>query len=274
MNTPKPTGLSSCPPANLALLLLVGLTFPEQALAQRTEHEDVEIIRPPAKRAPLGPSPDLSQVAKLIVEKTNQFRRQEDLSTVEVNPKLAKAAEAFAGYMARTNRFGHMADGSRPADRASKQGYEYCIVAENITYEYSSGSFTAERLAENFFQGWKKSTGHRKNMLDPDVSDTGVAVARAEDIGYYYAVQMFGRPRSKSIEFEVANESDAPAQYVVGGHEFSLAPRHTRIHRICRPAELTLKPPEGKGSPTAVQPANGDHYVITREERGFRLTKG
>ncbi len=35
----------------------------------------------------------------------------------------------------------------------------------------------------------------RKNMLAPEVTETGVAVARSGKTGRYYAVQMFGRPR-------------------------------------------------------------------------------
>jgi uncharacterized protein YkwD len=94
-------------------------------------------------------------VAQLIIEKTNAFRREQKLAAVEVNPRLAAAAEDFARYMARTNRFGHTADGSRPADRAAKHGYAYCIIAENIAYQYRSQGFTAAELAEALFQGGK-----------------------------------------------------------------------------------------------------------------------
>ena len=40
--------------------------------------------------------------------------------------------------MARTGKFSHSADGSEPAARAKRFGYEYCIVAENIAYIFSS----------------------------------------------------------------------------------------------------------------------------------------
>jgi uncharacterized protein YkwD len=121
------------------------------------------------------------------------------------DPELNKAAEYFAQYMATHDKYGHTADDNRPADRAKKFGYRYCIVLENIAYQFSSIGYTTQELGEKFFAGWKTSPGHRKNMLDPAVAQTGVAVAQSQDSGYYYAVQMFGRPKSKSIEFSLFN---------------------------------------------------------------------
>src|SRR5262249_23915200 len=142
-----------------------------------------------------------------IIGRTNAFRKEQGREKVRRDAKLTRAAEYFAGYMARTDRYGHSADGQRPAARATKYGYAWCIVLENIAYEYNSRGFTTAELAEGFFEGWKNSPGHRRNMLDPDVTDTGVAVARSDKTGYYYAVQMFGRPKSKAVKFRVANRS-------------------------------------------------------------------
>lgn len=36
--------------------------------------------------------------------------------------------------MAKTGKYGHAADGRKPAERAAAHGYEYCIVRENIAY--------------------------------------------------------------------------------------------------------------------------------------------
>ena len=44
-------------------------------------------------------------------------------------------------------------------------------------------------------------------MLDADATETGISVARSEHTGYYYAVQMFGRPKSDAIEFQISNRS-------------------------------------------------------------------
>jgi len=79
-------------------------------------------------------------------------------------------------------------------------------------------------MGDKFFEGWKHSPGHRKNMLDPDVTETGVAVAQSEDTHYFYAVQIFGRPKSMSIAFQLTNESDKTIQYEIAGQTFSLPP--------------------------------------------------
>ena len=40
-------------------------------------------------------------------------------------------------------------------------------------------------------------------MLDPAVTETGVGVARSERTGDYYGVQMFGRPTTEMMEFQI-----------------------------------------------------------------------
>ena len=80
------------------------------------------------------------------------------------------------------------------AERARRHGYAWCFIAENIAYQYDSRGFATESLAHGIVEGWKKSAGHRRNLLAREATHTGVAVARSEKTGYYYAVQLFGRP--------------------------------------------------------------------------------
>jgi len=87
--------------------------------------------------------PDLSEAVDVIVRRTNEFRKKEGHQDVKVDAKLADTARYFAEYMARTDEYGHSADGSRAGDRAKKHGYQYCVIAENIGYEYSSAGFLA-----------------------------------------------------------------------------------------------------------------------------------
>jgi len=186
---------------------------------------------------------------------------------------LTEAAQYFADYLARTSKFSHTADGQQPSDRAKKHGYDYCIVLENIAYEYNSSGFSTEDLARRFVEGWKNSPGHRKNMLDADVTETGVAVARSEKTGYYYAVQEFGRPHALAIAFKVSNHADAMVEYTVGDQKFSLPPRYTRKHDQCRPQDVTFRWPEGEGEPKTVRPVNGDNYVIDKDQGRFTVKK-
>jgi uncharacterized protein YkwD len=133
-------------------------------------------------------------VERLVVRGTNAFRAEHRRGALEVEPRLQAAARDFAAFMARTGRFDHDADGRKPADRIVAKGYRYCMVAENIAYEHDSRGFTSADLAKRFVEDWKGSRGHRANMLGPAAVHTAVAVARGPKNGYYYAVQLFGKP--------------------------------------------------------------------------------
>lgn len=212
--------------------------------------------------------PDIERTAGLIVERTNEFRRENQRTALSTNPTLVQTATYFADYLARADAFSHEADGKSAEARAQERGYRYCIVAENIAFETSSAGFTTEALARSLVEGWKRSPGHRRSMLDPDVVETGVAVAHGAS-GKYYAVQMFGRPESAQIEFRMTNDSSASQTYRLGEHAFEIAPRQTRTHRRCRPAELKMGAPDLADQ--VVRPQNRDHLIIERSGSGIRL---
>lgn len=215
-------------------------------------------------------SPDLDKVATLIVDRTNDFRKAEKREPVKANPELTKAAEYFANLMAETEKYGHEADGTKPADRAKKHGYDYCVVLENIAYTYHSEGFTADDLGGGLVQGWQDSPGHRKNMLDPDVTETGVAVVQSEETGYYYAVQMFGRPKSLTVEFQISNRTDTTLEYTIGTDKYTLDPRYTQTHTRCRAGEITFQSPKGL---EAVQAGAGDKFTVSGKDGSYQVKK-
>ncbi|HEY3789378.1 MAG TPA: CAP domain-containing protein [Urbifossiella sp.] len=255
--------------ALLAAILLAG-----RAHAQQAHHEDVEIIDAPAFQSADEKKPKLLDATKAIVEKTNEFREKEGKPRVAINAKLSETAAGFADYMAKSGRYGHTADGGNPAARAVKKGYEYCIILENIAYAFDSQGYSTEDLGKTFLEGWKKSPGHRKNMLEPDVTETGVALARSEKTGYYFAVQMFGRPKSLALKFQVTNQSTSIISYKIGDKDFSLPPRYTRTHEQCRPTDLVFAlPAEGKTVPQTFKAENGNRFVIAGSEGALRVKK-
>jgi hypothetical protein len=105
------------------------------------------------------------------------------------------------------------------------------------------------------------------NMLDPAVTEIGVAVAQSERSDTFYAVQIFGRPKSQMIEFQITNQSNAPIGYEIGAQKLRLPPQTTRMHQLCQAAALTLRR-SGTQEPSTVHPQNGDHYVIIRRDTG------
>lgn len=229
-----------------------------------------DLAAPVATAAPR--SPDLAEATRLIIDRTNDFRRGEGREPTEPDAKLGGAARGFASFMARAGVFGHEADGRTPAQRAKERGYDYCLVLENIASLSSSAGFGTQELAARVVQGWKDSEGHRQNMLDAEVTDIGVAIARSERSQTYYAVQLFGRPRSKRIEFRIANASPGAVEYELGGRTFSLGPRAIRTHQECRVPRLTVHLP-GQRQFTTVRPADGDRYEIERSGAGYRLER-
>src|SRR5262249_29906678 len=114
-----------------ALFLVLCLVAPPAALGQHAEADEGEVIKPPkGPPAATEKTPELAQVVKGIVAKTTAFRKEMGRAAVQVDARLTKAAAYFTDYMARTDRYGHTADGARPADRAKKHGFDYCIVLE------------------------------------------------------------------------------------------------------------------------------------------------
>ena len=246
----------------LCVFIVWAIALPDGACGQMREERDLD--DPPmelAAEAPEETKPDLSEVVQRIVEKTNEFRREHDLGAVGPDKQLKETAQYFADFMARTGKYGHIADGNTPANRAEKHDYDYCLVSENIAYQFRSTGFAADELAERFVTGWKESPEHRENMLDPDVMEIGVAVARAEDSPTYFGVQMFGRPQAAAISFQVSNEAETDVKYTVrrngSDRSFTLAPRQRRSHQRCRPAEVEFPEPKA-----VHQVEDGAHYVV------------
>jgi uncharacterized protein YkwD len=218
-------------------------------------------------------SPDLHQVARLLMEGTNRLRKQEGRAELKRQPQLEATARDFAEFLARADKLSHGADGSDPRERAKKHGYAPCIVAENIAYEYNSNGFEGDDLARRFMESWKKSPAHRKNMIDPDLLEAGMAGAQSKESGKYYAVQVFGRPRSAAIEFSVLNETNAIIEYQLGEEKRSLKPRFTLTHELCAPIELRFSWTQANGKPETFQPVQGDRYIVTRKQGKFRVTR-
>lgn len=216
---------------------------------------------------------DAAEAARLVVDRTNAFRRSQGLANTARNARLDEVARRFAEFMARSDQYGHEADGRTPAQRAQAHGYDYCVVLENIAFQYSSAGFRTPELAAGFVGGWERSPGHRRNMLDRDVTEIGVAVVQSPRTARYYAVQMFGRPRAMHVQFRIANRSGATLRYQLGGESYRLPPRVTRTHEQCRAETLIVQLP-GAEQPASVQPAHGDRYAIERTNGRYRLTKG
>ena len=221
---------------------------------------------------------ELEKAAQLMIEQTNALRKKEELSLVEYESALTATSQYFANYMAKENKFSHTADGKRPAQRVKEYEYSHCLLSENIAYVYLSQGFSSDSLATQVVTIWEESPEHLKNMLDPDVTDIGVAVAQNEKTGYYFAVQMFGRPKSRSITFTIVNHSSETLHYQRETQSLTLPPGYHRVHASCRSTKIALytqaeNDPEEKQLVSAFKPADKSTFVVSEVDGKFQVRK-
>jgi uncharacterized protein YkwD len=108
-----------------------------------------------------------AEPARDVVTLTNDFRAQNGLGPLSVSPVLEAAAEAHGHDMAKKGFFAHKgSDGSSAGKRAKRQGYRFCLIAENIA--------KGQRTSAEVMRSWVKSKGHRTNMLQRKAREIGV----------------------------------------------------------------------------------------------------
>ncbi len=114
-----------------------------------------------------------------ILELTNEERKKHGLKPLIWNEQLAQIARAHSKDMAKRGFFSHdNPDGQTPFDRIKADGIKYWVAAENI----AAGQASPEKAIEE----WMNSEGHRKNILNPDLQELGVGLARGGKYGIYW----------------------------------------------------------------------------------------
>jgi hypothetical protein len=84
---------------------------------------------------------------------------------------------------------------------------------------------------------------------------------------------MFGRPKSKVLEFKITNESQSLVKYQMGERTLTLAPGHTRTHQVCRRRDLAFRFSDSGGKEETVEPRSGDHFIVTQKGDELQLRK-
>ena len=97
------------------------------------------------------------------------------------NATLEKVAKAHSDDMRHRNTMTHYGkDGKDPGNRLSKAGYKWLTYAENVAM--------GQQNEEEVMKSWLKSPGHCANIMNPNVTEVGVA--RSGD----YWTQLFAAP--------------------------------------------------------------------------------
>jgi uncharacterized protein YkwD len=148
------------------------------------------------------PKPDdMPQVAARVLELVNEARAKPrncgsrafpKVPPLTLSPLLSRAALAHAKDMSAHRLFAHRgSDGSMPAERAARAGYNWMAVGENI----AEGAASAEIVVG----GWLASPGHCTNIMGAQFHEMGLAYftdfAHHGDI---YWAQTFGTEQKKN----------------------------------------------------------------------------
>ncbi len=151
-----------------------------------------------------------AEIEKNIIRYTNAYRRKRGIVPLEKSPALGKLARIHNEHMReRAQRFEqpfervedliphesqNFPEGWRTF-RSRMDKAELSSAAENTAVQTYRGD--PERWAREIVEGWMKSPGHRKNILDSKYRYIGVGVTPGiHDLGF--ATQVFSSNRGKT----------------------------------------------------------------------------
>ena len=168
--------------------------FTEIGVARRGRDAWMVVALPLSLPSTKDANPIARDVLTLVNEARAQPRKCGRTSFAATTPltlsaTLNKAALQHAQDMARNSHFEHHGtDGSTPAERATRAGYRWRNVAENI----AAGAPSAQAVVD----GWLKSPGHCVNIMGAQYREMGIAYALnpKSEAGIYWA-QTFATAR-------------------------------------------------------------------------------
>ena len=132
---------------------------------------------------------------KKVIELVNIERQERNIASLSQNETLSRVAERKAKDMIEKNYFAHTSpEGKTPWHWFSKENYDYKYAGENLAINFVS--------AEKQMDAWMKSETHKKNILNQNFSEIGVAVAagKIDEKEAIITVQEFGAPTAVSAD--------------------------------------------------------------------------
>ncbi|QDQ41284.1 YkwD [Methylacidiphilum kamchatkense Kam1] len=105
----------------------------------------------------------------------NRFRKDQHLSALRLSPELNGISQQWAEHIAQQRKLVHRSLNSLK-EITQREGWS--LINENLHYS------TAGADPEETVEAWKKSPGHRKNLLDESIQIAGIGAAFADNEGY------------------------------------------------------------------------------------------
>jgi uncharacterized protein YkwD len=147
----------------------------------------------------LSSAEPLSEILKLEKEMwalVNKDRAEHGLKPLGLDADLSAVARSHSKDMAKNGFFGHQSPTTGGIeDRYFRAGIAAARMSENVAMHGT---------IEGAQEGLMKSPGHRKNLLDPEVTLVGIGIFRDPE-GQLYITQNFLRPLPE-IDLEKAPE--------------------------------------------------------------------
>jgi len=126
-------------------------------------------------------TPDEQKLLDLV----NKARTKEGLQPLEIDENLMKVARLKAKDMVENNYFSHQSPtyGS-PFDMMRQFDNTFKIAGENIA---------GNKTVEGAFKAWMASDNHKRNILNPGFTVTGIGVVESKTYGKILVQQFIGR---------------------------------------------------------------------------------
>ena len=119
------------------------------------------------------------QYAFDLIKLINDYRASKGLQPLVIDHTLMDLSQNYTEYLDSIGLISHTADGQYPWDRIAESGFVHeagltgsAIGNENLHFGYSSRDGYDD--PQGALQGWIDSSGHNRNMLNPEWDRVGI----------------------------------------------------------------------------------------------------
>lgn len=175
-----------------------------------------------------------------IIKLTNNERTKVGLNIVTANQLLAKAAYEKGQAIIEHQSFKHDLDNKRFSAWIKDAGYDYAYVGENLAIDFVT--------SEGVIRAWLKSPSHKKNLLNSNFKEIGVAIIenKFQGANTILIVQIFGEPLAAQpllgeLSFNMPNQSLAKNILPKAGQSLFLQKNTLTLNNVLSNPEFFLQ---------------------------------
>jgi len=138
-------------------------------------------------RATEGQTTNVTEQERQMIDLVNRERQQNDLPPLQTDFEVTRVARIKSQDIVDNNYFSHYSPtyGS-PFEMLDSFGVKYLHAGENLAGNNS---------VQNAHTALMNSSGHRKNILNPDFTHIGIGVKPSNRYGYVYTQMFISKPR-------------------------------------------------------------------------------